>query len=60
MDVQNRLYKRQYRCDFTTAIPTNISGKHIISIAIILHSIVDGVLLYIIHNVLASSVHARW
>ena len=28
VDVQNRLYKRQYGCNFTSVIPTNIFGKH--------------------------------
>lgn len=28
MDVQNRLYARQYGCNFTAVIPTNVFGKH--------------------------------
>ncbi len=28
VDVQNRLYARQYGCNFTSVIPTNIFGKH--------------------------------
>jgi len=28
VDVQNRLYKKQYGCNFTSVIPTNIFGKH--------------------------------
>ena len=28
VDVQNRLYARQYGCHFTSVIPTNIFGKH--------------------------------
>ena len=28
VDVQNRMYKAQYGCNFTAVIPTNIFGKH--------------------------------
>ena len=28
VDVQNRLYRKQYGCNFTSVIPTNIFGKH--------------------------------
>ena len=28
VDVQNRLYNKQYGCNFTAVIPTNIFGKH--------------------------------
>ena len=28
VDVQNRMYKSQYGCNFTAVIPTNIFGKH--------------------------------
>ena len=28
VDVQNRLYSRQYGCNFTSVIPTNVFGKH--------------------------------
>ena len=28
VDVQNRLYARQYGCNFTAVIPTNIFGKY--------------------------------
>ena len=28
IDVQNRLYQKQYGCHFTSVIPTNIFGEH--------------------------------
>lgn len=28
VDVQNRLYRKQYGCNFTSVIPTNIFGKY--------------------------------
>lgn len=28
VDVQNRLYKDQYGCNFTSVVPTNIYGEH--------------------------------
>jgi nucleoside-diphosphate-sugar epimerase len=28
VDMQNRLYKEQYGCNFTSVIPTNIFGPH--------------------------------
>ena len=28
VDVQNRMYNKQYGCNFTSVIPTNIFGKH--------------------------------
>lgn len=28
VDMQNRLYKDQYGCNFTSVIPTNIFGPH--------------------------------
>jgi nucleoside-diphosphate-sugar epimerase len=28
VDMQNRLYKEQYGCNFTAVIPTNIFGPH--------------------------------
>jgi nucleoside-diphosphate-sugar epimerase len=28
VDVQNRMYNRQYGCHFTAVIPTNIFGPH--------------------------------
>ena len=28
VDVQNRLYNKQYGCKYTSVIPTNIFGKH--------------------------------
>jgi nucleoside-diphosphate-sugar epimerase len=28
VDMQNRLYKEQYGCNFTSVIPTNIYGPH--------------------------------
>ena len=27
MDVQNRMYKEQYGCNFTSVVPTNVYGK---------------------------------
>ena len=28
VDVQNRMYRKQHGCNFTSVIPTNIFGKH--------------------------------
>ena len=28
VDVQNRMYADEYKCNFTSVIPTNIFGKH--------------------------------
>jgi len=28
VDMQNRLYKEEYGCNFTSVIPTNIFGPH--------------------------------
>jgi GDP-L-fucose synthase len=28
VDMQNRLYKEEYGCNFTAVIPTNIFGPH--------------------------------
>ena len=28
VDIQNRMYNKQYGCNFTSVIPTNIFGKY--------------------------------